>query len=658
MTAGTRPLAGATGSAALSRAADEARVLSVAVAAWLGSILGLRSPDRSFLVALAAGLVAAALWAVTRTGSGRAIRASSTAGLVAVMSASLVFGLAAGRAGHVARAYEPLESGAVHAEAIIRGDPEPVGAAWRAEIQLLTGERIEATAFGSVSFELRQISVGDRVAIRGRIRPVGDRPWLKARHIVGRVALDEMVMVAPASGFNRLVNEVRAVIVDGSVSFDDRTRSLYTGLVIGDDRFQPLAQQARFRASGLSHLLAVSGQNVAFVLLVVRPLLLVAGHRLRLVLIVAVLGVFVAVTRAEPSVLRAATAAGVATWAMVTGRIGSGLRTLSVGVAGLVLVDPFLVAVVGFQLSVAASVGIIVISPPILARLPAPSARIPGTTALTQALALTVGAQIGVAPLLTHHFGPLPVASVPANLLAGWAAGAVMTLGLTVGPLSGLLHRARLETAAAVLQKPSRLLVEWIDHVARWAADLDLPRLGLSTIAGLSLLVIVVAVRPRSRPVGRSVIAGAALLAVLVTAGRTPPEPDRPTVVAEGLIHLPKVAQHDDRLSVLVALDPSPAVVDAALASGIDEVDVLITRRGDSRSARIIGALIEVLDVSSTLAPPNHRIRGARRLTGPIEITTDWGVVTVEPARSGSDLVVVLPPTVPPDATEVIDAGG
>ncbi len=625
-------------------AGDEARVLAIAVAAWLGAATGLRLPSGSglpMLVAVAtAGAVVAAV--VVGRGLGRAC-VVAVAGLVAV------FGLAGIRAGLAARAYQVMEPAGISAEGVVRTDPEPIGSGWRLELKLRSGERLEATAFGRAGFEMRRLTVGDEVRVDGRVRPLGERPWLRSRHIVGRLSVGEVTLLADAAGLNRMVNGLRSVIAAGAVSFDDRVGPLYTGLVIGDDRFQPLSQRAQFRASGLTHLLAVSGQNVAFVLLVVRPLLMVLSRRLRLTAVVAVLVIFAAMTRAEPSVLRAATGAGVATWALLTGRTGSGLRALAAGVAALVMIDPFLIDVVGFQLSVAASAGIIVISPLIVARLPATIVGVPGGTAVAQALAVTVGAQVAVAPLLIQYFGPLPLASIPANLLAGWAAGLVMTLGLTVGPVSGFLHQARLPTVAALIQRPSGLLVEWIDGVARWSSDLDLPRLGPRSFGSLLVLGVIVALRPRGPVSGLVVKVSAAAVAVGLLAAARTGVPNAPTVITDEVLLLPSGSNEEPTggvktVSVMIVSDPSPSAIDELLASNVQRVDVLISERGDARAAAIVTALSDVVDVDTILAPPRHRIRGATSVTGAVSVPTVWGPVFVDPDASGSGLVVVVPP--------------
>ena len=169
-----------------------------------------------------------------------------------------------------------------------------------------------------------------------------------------------------------MVEAVRDRVGAGADALDERPAALYRGLVLGDDRFQPLGQRLRFRLSGLSHLLAVSGQNVAFVLAAAGPLIGSLGHRSRIVAVLGIVVLFAVITRLEPSVLRAAATASLAAWASWSGRSRSGVAILALAVMGLVLVDPFLVDAVGFQLSVAASAGILTLGPPLARRLPGP----------------------------------------------------------------------------------------------------------------------------------------------------------------------------------------------------------------------------------------------------------------------------------------------
>ncbi len=112
----------------------------------------------------------------------------------------------------------------------------------------------------------------------------------------------------------------------------------------GDDRPLPLL-------SGLSHLTAVSGQNVGFLLAAAGPMLRRLRPWMQWAVTIGLIAWFVALTRYEPSIVRAGAMAGLSAAAFVLGRGRSPVRILAVAVTGLVLVDPLL-DVVGRVLAV------------------------------------------------------------------------------------------------------------------------------------------------------------------------------------------------------------------------------------------------------------------------------------------------------------------
>jgi competence protein ComEC len=266
-------------------------------------------------------------------------------------------------------------------------------------------------------------------------------------------------------------------------------RSMYLGFVIGDDRDQPPDLIAAYRDTGLSHLTAVSGENVAFVLAVVGPLLRRLGARARLMVMLIVIVWFTIVTRAEPSVLRASTMTALAAGARVAGRPSAAIRILALTVIGLLLIDPLLVHSVGFALSLGATAGIVLLSGPIAQRLPGPRG-------LIDPLALSIAAQIGVLPVTLAVFGGVPLISPMANVLAAPAAGPIMTWGLTIGLLAGLTPA----WLCAPLQFPAVLLVRWITLVARVCAavpvgDVRAEHVLPVCVAAVSVMLARVAVR-------------------------------------------------------------------------------------------------------------------------------------------------------------------
>ena len=260
-------------------------------------------------------------------------------------------------------------------------------------------------------------------------------------------------------------------------------RFLFGGFVLGDRSSIPPAVEDDFQAAGLTHLMVVSGANVAFVLTLASPL----TTRLRLfpgwAVTVGIIGAFALLTRFEPSVLRASAMAAVAVTTHASGRQARSVRVLALAVSGLVLVDPLLVRSVGFQLSVMATAGIVVGGGP-LARL------LPGPASLRQAVAVTIAAQLAVAPLLVSRFGGVPVVAPVANVIAAPAAGAATIWGLPAGVAAGVMG----DPWERWLHLPTALAVRWVAGTARIAAlaplgELSTWHLVLVVLAGGAALV-------------------------------------------------------------------------------------------------------------------------------------------------------------------------
>ncbi|CAA9267430.1 MAG: DNA internalization-related competence protein ComEC/Rec2 [uncultured Acidimicrobiales bacterium] len=373
----------------------------------------------------------------------------------------------------------PQSVAPVAGEVTLLTDPEPLlGGGVRAEARL-GRERVQLVARSSSGSVLRNGLAGERSYIRGTGQPLEGRtaPHLRRRHVSRSVMVAEAQAPVPGSSATRVANELRRTLVRGAQSLDVDRRALFTGLVLGDDRAQTNADVDAFRRSGLSHLLAVSGSNIAFVLAVAAPVLTRLGLRPRLVGGVAVVVGFGLLTRWEPSVTRASAMAIVAMVGATVGRPSSSVRGLCLAVTALLLIDPLLVGSVGFLLSTGACAGIALFSERLQRWLPSP-------------LAVTVAAQVGVTPVLLPVFGGVPIASLPANLLAGPAAGPVMIWGLVAGVPAGLVG----EPWATVLHLPTRMLVGWIAGVARWSAALPLGEvrarhaLALAALAGTGWL--------------------------------------------------------------------------------------------------------------------------------------------------------------------------
>jgi competence protein ComEC len=169
--------------------------------------------------------------------------------------------------------------------------------------------------------------------------------------------------------------------------------------------------------------------------------------------------------------------------ALYLGRPTAGVRILAIAVAALVLADPFLIHSIGFLLSCGASAGIALLAAPITTRLPGPRW-------FREPLGVTLAAQIGVAPVLIPVFGSVPLAALPANLVAAPIAGPLTVLGLVTGVAGGVVE-SWLPGAGAVLEAPTGLLAHAMLLVAAFFAQFPVDvdgRAAWAMVAGASLL--------------------------------------------------------------------------------------------------------------------------------------------------------------------------
>jgi competence protein ComEC len=418
-----------------------------------------------------------------------AVTAPRRRATVAMLVGLLVLG--AWRADHSWRELAPDELGPYRGWVGVVDDPQPYDASTRVIVDV-AGERFELWARGrALRQRVRRWRAGEwvlveaeRVALRDeRARRVA---W---QHVVGELRLRWASDVRPGGAVDRASNRLRAAIERAAERLPEADGALYRGLVIGDDRDQSPAMLERFRGSGLSHLSAVSGQNVAFVLAAFAPLLRRLPSIARLLVTVALIGWFVALTRFEPSIVRAGAMAALSVTAFTTGRERSPVRLLALAVIALVLVDPLLVHSVGFQLSVGATAGVTTAGPWVAARLA-------WLGPLATPVGITLGAQLGVVIPSVAVFGRLPLMSVPANVLAVPVAGAVMLYGLPAGLAAGWM-----QPLAPVLMAPIRVGTRWIDAVAALAVRLEPP--GAWPWVGWALLCVVVLVASASAFVRR-----------------------------------------------------------------------------------------------------------------------------------------------------------
>lgn len=403
--------------------------------------------------------------------------------VVTVVVMTVVGSLGMSRSAVEWNAVEHVELGPYSGEAVVVGDSKSVGDARRVVLEI-EGRRFETWAFGSATHQIGRLRHGDVVhaeGIRTAFTPE-HRRRSQIRHIVGRFEMTDLRTTNDTRNREALIvraaNRIRDLIGRGAHGLPERRASLFSGLVYGDDSSQPGDMIADFRSSGLAHLTAVSGQNVVFVLTMAGPVLSRLRRSTRVGATLVVLVWFAIMTRIEPSVVRAVFMAGTSSVMLALGRPVSSWISLCVTTTVVVLIDPFLVWSVGWWLSVAGCVGLIVLTPVVTRSLPT----LP--TWMASWVAPTLAAQAGVLVVITKVFGLPSAVSIPCNLLATPVAGLVMLIGLPTAVVAGCLP----DPIGNVVMKPIGVGVAWVDTVASVGARLD-PAMGVDAAVAVLLII-------------------------------------------------------------------------------------------------------------------------------------------------------------------------
>jgi competence protein ComEC len=331
-------------------------------------------------------------------------------------------------------------------------------------------------ASGRDALRLRSLQAGDHVVVLGVIIAL-DPDDLFARRAGALASAEDVVIESfrPPVEPHRLAGAVvRRRIERGAQALPAPDEPLLLGFLLGDTRDVDRATIDAFRAAGLTHLLAVSGANVAFVLALIGPLLRRAPTVGRCAIGMSSVLVFAAATRFEPSVMRATSMAAVVMVARLSGRNVSASRALAYAVFVLLVRDPVLVHSLGFRLSVAATAGIVAMSPRIARVLRGPQV-------VRDALAVTLAAELAVAPMLILEFGSVPLVAPLANLLAVPAAEPLTIYGL----LASMVAPSVPPRLGTVMMAPCSWLLAWVRWVAGAAASVPL------TIDGRGFVLLV-----------------------------------------------------------------------------------------------------------------------------------------------------------------------
>lgn len=643
------------------------RLAGSAVAAWLTALAGLHLGAGAALLLAALGAVFSTIgalhllqvlgrptprvrrygWIAVAVGLGVVCGGAATGARLAVRDADALRALAEQRA-------------SVTADLVVRDDPRPIRTAPGRPATLLVATdlvRLAERDGPRVAAPVRVLVLATDPAWRGLLP--GQRLSAQGRLDVPRGG-DLTAVVLGATGppvrhgspswAQRAAGSLRAGLQRACAPLPDAQGGLLPGLVVGDtSRLLPTVEED-FRATGMTHLNAVSGSNVA---IVVGAVLLVArwcraGPWLAAGLCGVALVGFVILVRPSPSVVRAATMGAIGLAALAAGRPRAALPALAAAVTVLILVDPALAGDAGFALSVLATGGLLLLAPRWrdgLRRRGVPAG-------LAEALAVPAAAQLACAPVVAGISGTVSVVAVPANLLAVPAIAPATVLGVLAAVLSPIWP-AGAEFAAWLASWPAW----WLVLVARYGARLPAGTLpwpgGVwgALLLAASTVALLVAIR---RPVVRRLVAVVGVAAVLgavpvrLVARGWPPSGWVVVACAVGqgdAVVLPVASGR----AVVVDAGPEPAAVDACLRRlGVREVPLFVVSHFHVDHVGGVAGVFRGRRVAAVLTPALTEPETGQALVREAADGGDARLLTATAGTTyragGAELVVLGPP--------------
>jgi len=402
---------------------------------------------------------------------------------------------------------------------------------------------------------------GDQVNTTGKLVLPRDLPsfdrraYLAQRHAYLELDATGINVTTPAAGFLALPTWLRTRYVAAlDAALPPPHAAVLLGVVLGIRQGIPAELQQALIATGLVHLLVLSGLKVAIFARIVQGALRPILQRFAMWPALCLIGLYALAGGATPAAIRAAAMGGLAIAAANLGRPSHVWTSLAITAASMLAWRPELAWDVGFQLSFAGTAAIIVLTPSIERRL----RWLPHF--LREPFAVTCAAQVGTLPMMATDFHLLSPVGPIANALVLPILPAIVVAGIALGPLSllpGIAHVAAIPLAG---------LLAYVEQVAYVLARLPAaafpvvrfpPWAGLAYYASLGAVVAAGHVKPKGRALAMAgaILAPATIAAVALGMWAVAPPSVHVLAVGNGQALLFRSTQG----VILVDGGPSPA---------------------------------------------------------------------------------------------------
>jgi competence protein ComEC len=304
---------------------------------------------------------------------------------------------------------------------------------------------------------------GDRVLVRGYLETPPEAEDFSYREYLQRQGIYTMISWAKVTtlesgqggwfmtGIYKLKAKSLALVYK---MWPDPESSLFAGILLGVESGIPESVKNAFKETGTSHIIAISGFNIAIVAgLFSRTFGRVLGLYRGAVAALSAIVVYTILVGADPAVVRAAFMGGLSLFAGLIGRRQYGPLALTITAGMMAFKNPHVLWDVGFQLSFAATLGLVLYADPLqntftkLISRWVPEEKVQGLAGpVGEFFLFTFAAQVTTLPLMAYHFGtiswiaflanPVILPVQPPIMILG---GLALILGLIWYPLGKIL---------------------------------------------------------------------------------------------------------------------------------------------------------------------------------------------------------------------------
>ncbi len=283
-----------------------------------------------------------------------------------------------------------------------------------------------------------KIEYGDKIKLQGEFKKpskqrnyggYNDEQYLKTLKIVGRIKVSQ-IEVLQKKQLNSIwlaSNKMNLYIKEKiEANFEEEKAAILKGLILGETRDIPEEVKEDFQISNISHVLAISGMHISYLIVGMQWILTkIAGKKRTKLLTIAILIGYTFITGFSPSIVRAVIMGIITIGAGIAYRKSDIWNSIAISLLGILIYNPFLILNIGLQLSYLGTIGIILFRPIIL-----PILKWIKFKKMKELLAVSLSAQILILPVLVYQFNIIGIYFLVTNLLVSIIIGPILILGV------------------------------------------------------------------------------------------------------------------------------------------------------------------------------------------------------------------------------------